>query len=74
MDSNSDMEYTLKDVESVISALDELPFVEKMGYLALATILAVFSDYPAKHVGDQPQQSETEKRSFEPRRDGFEQF
>lgn len=67
MDSNSNMEYTLKDVESVISALDELPFVEKMGYLALATILSVFSDYTAKHVGDQPQQSETEKRSFESR-------
>lgn len=50
-DNNSDMEYTLKDVESVIAALDELPFTEKMGYLALDTILAVFSDYPAKQEG-----------------------
>ena len=50
-DNNSDMEYTLKDVEETIAALDELPFMEKMGFLALATILAVFSDYPAKQEG-----------------------
>ena len=50
-DNNSDMEYTLKDVEETIAALDELPFMEKMGFLALATILAVFSDFPAKQEG-----------------------
>lgn len=48
LDGNSNMEYTLKDVEEMIAALDELPFVEKMGLLALATILTVFSEGPTK--------------------------
>lgn len=46
--NNSNKEYTLKDVEEMIAALDELPFVEKMGFLALATILMVFSEDPTK--------------------------
>ena len=50
LDGNSNMEYTLKDAEETIAALDELPFVEKMGFLALATILAVFSEaHPNQH-------------------------
>lgn len=48
MDNNSNAEYTLKDVEETIAAMDELPFVEKMGFLALATILAVFSETPTE--------------------------
>lgn len=51
-DENSNTEYTQKDVESVITALDELPFAEKMGYLALVAIMAVFSEAPAdQHHG-----------------------
>lgn len=47
-DSDSNKEYTKKDVEAAIDGLDELPFVEKMGLLALATILTVFSEDPTK--------------------------
>lgn len=45
-DNDSDMDCTLKDVEETITALDEMPFAEKMGFLAIAAVLMVFSEKP----------------------------